>query len=79
LRFYQENDGRPIAKKTFFLYDVTLGFYDLVVNPQMFIFMNLRLVSTVTAELGDVFDCEDLLMLLDSAVGMSTTLDVNAA
>jgi hypothetical protein len=56
-----------------------LGTYDLVVNPQMFMYINLRLVSNVTVELGDVFDYEDLLMLLDGAVGMSTALDVNSS
>jgi hypothetical protein len=51
---------------------------DLVENPQMFICVNLRLSSNVTAELGDVFYCEDLMMLLDGAVGMSTALDVTS-
>jgi hypothetical protein len=37
----------------------------------------LQLVSNVTAELGDVFDGEDLMILLDGAVGMSTALDDN--
>jgi hypothetical protein len=77
--FIRKTTVGQLQKGTFFQYDVTLGFYDLVVNPQMFICMNLRLISIVTAELGDVFECEDLFMLLDSAEGMSTTLDVNAA
>jgi hypothetical protein len=46
----------------------------------MYIYINLRLVSRVTAELGDVFDCEeDLMMLSDSVVGMSAALDVNSS
>jgi hypothetical protein len=49
------------------------------VNPQVFISINLRLVSNETAEFGDVFDCEDLMMVLDGAVGMSTALDVNTS
>jgi hypothetical protein len=56
-----------------------LGTYDLVVNPQMFVYINLRLVSNVNMELGDVFDYEDLLMLLDGAVGMSTAVDVSSS
>jgi hypothetical protein len=56
-----------------------LGNYDLVVSPQSFNDINLRLVSIVTAELGGVFDCEDLIVLLDSVVGMSTAMDANSS
>jgi hypothetical protein len=56
-----------------------VGTYDVVVNHQMFNCINLRLVSSETAEFGDVFDCEDLMMLLDGVVGMSTALDVNSS
>jgi hypothetical protein len=56
-----------------------LGTYDLVVNAQTFICINLRLFSNVSAELGDVLDCEDLMMLLDGSVGKSTALDVNGS
>jgi hypothetical protein len=56
-----------------------VGTYDLVVNHQMSNCINLRLFSSETAEFGDVFDCEDLMMLLDGAVGMSTALDVNSS
>jgi hypothetical protein len=55
-----------------------LGTDDLVVNPHMFICIILRLVANETAEFGDVFDCEGLVMLLDGVVGMSTALDVNS-
>jgi hypothetical protein len=48
------------------------------VNALMFIYINLRLVSNVIAVLGDVFDCKDVMMFLDGAVGMSTALDVNS-
>jgi hypothetical protein len=44
----------------------------------MFVNKNLRLISNETAEFDDVFDCEDLMMLLDDVVGMSTALDVNS-
>jgi hypothetical protein len=53
-----------------------LGANDFVVNPLMFIYNNLRLVSNET---DDVFDCEDLMMLLDGVIGMSTALDVNSS
>jgi hypothetical protein len=43
----------------------------------MFTCINLRLVSNVTVELSNVFDCEDLMMLLDGVAGMDTVLDVN--
>jgi hypothetical protein len=56
--------------------DPTEGTYGLVVNAHMFICINLRLVSNETTEFGDVFDCEDLMMLLDGVVGRSTALDV---
>jgi hypothetical protein len=45
----------------------------------MFIYINLRLVCNVTVELRNVFNCEDLMMLLDGVVGMSTALDVNSS
>jgi hypothetical protein len=49
------------------------------VQRLMYIYINLRLVSKVTAEFGDVFDCEeDLMMLSNSVVGVSTTLDGNS-
>jgi hypothetical protein len=38
--------------------------------------INLRLASNVAAELSHGFDCEDLMMLLDSIVGMGPELDV---
>jgi hypothetical protein len=57
-------------------YHWTLGTYDHVVKPQMFIYINMRLVSNITAELSDVFDCEDLMMLLEGVVGMSTALNI---
>jgi hypothetical protein len=44
----------------------------------MFIGINLCLVSNVAAELNNVFDCEDLMMLLAGVVGMSIALDVNS-
>jgi hypothetical protein len=47
-----------------------LGTYNLVVNSVMFIYNNLRLVSNETAEFDDVFDCEELVMLLDGVVEM---------
>jgi hypothetical protein len=59
--------------------DPTLGTYDLVANPRMLIYINLRLVSRVAAESGVVFDCENLMMLLDGVVGMTTALDVNSS
>jgi hypothetical protein len=50
------------------------------VQRLMYIYINLRLVSKVAAELGDVFDCEeDLMMLPDGAVGMGTALDVDSS
>jgi hypothetical protein len=52
---------------------------DLVLNPQMFICINLRLVYNVTAILGSVFDCEDLMIVLHGVLGMSTALDVNSS
>jgi hypothetical protein len=55
-----------------------LGTYGLV-NAEKFVCINLRLVSNETAEFGDVFDCEDLMMLLDGVAGMSTALDVNSS
>jgi hypothetical protein len=49
------------------------------VQRLMYIYINLRLVSKVTAELSDVYDCEeDLMMLSDGAVGMGTALDVDS-
>jgi hypothetical protein len=54
-----------------------LGTCDLIVKPPMFCYNNLRQVSKETVE--DVFDCEDLMMLLDGVVGMSTALDVNSS
>jgi hypothetical protein len=56
-----------------------LDTYGLVVNAEKFICINLRLLSNETAEFGDVFDCEDLMMLFDGVVGMRgrTALDVN--
>jgi hypothetical protein len=57
-----------------------LSSFDLGVNPQMYICINnLRCASNETAEFGDVFDCEDLMMLLDGVVGMTTALGVNSS
>jgi hypothetical protein len=56
-----------------------LGIYNLVVNSLMFIYNDLRLVSNETAEFDDVFDCEELVMLLDGVVEMNTALDVNSS
>jgi hypothetical protein len=50
------------------------------VQRLMYIYINLRLVSKVTAESGDVFDSEEnLMMLSDSVVGMSAALIVNSS
>jgi hypothetical protein len=57
----------------------TLGTYDFVLNPQMVMSINLGLVSDVTAELRNIFDCKNLMMLLDGVVGMSTALNVSSS
>jgi hypothetical protein len=35
--------------------------------------------SKETAEFDDVFDCEDLMILLDGVIGTSTAFDVNSS
>jgi hypothetical protein len=53
---------------------------NVTVQRLMYIYINLRLVSKETAELGDMFDCEeDLMILSNSVVGMSAALDVNSS
>jgi hypothetical protein len=56
-----------------------LGSYNLVVNPQILIYNNLRLVSNEAAEFDDVFDCDNLMMFLDGVVEMSTAMDVDSS
>jgi hypothetical protein len=49
------------------------------VDAEKFICITLGLVSNETAEFGNVFDCEDIMMLLGGVVGMSTAMDVNSS
>jgi hypothetical protein len=55
------------------------GLNNVPVQRLMCIYIDLRLVSKLAAELGDGFDWENLMVLSDVVLGMSAALYVNSS